>query len=162
MGNPIRRPSIHQDRRSSDGWKFRFNLESPEAGFLYLINEGPGSEGVPSLHVLYPTGNPQRIRRRARTPARSDKLVSLRSEPGDGTVLDRVECSRGAGDRTRETVGQRCRSRTGQGSARGGNSSTAAGVLRDRDRTSKNRATKRTVIEGPANVLASRADLEHH
>lgn len=37
-----------------NGWRFRFNLESAEAGFLYLLNEGPDAEGR-TLRVLYPT-----------------------------------------------------------------------------------------------------------
>lgn len=37
-----------------DGWKFRMNLSSPEAGFLYLLNEGPAKDGNTTLTILFP------------------------------------------------------------------------------------------------------------
>jgi serine/threonine protein kinase len=36
------------------GWRFRVRVRSPQAGFLYLINEGPGERGERRLWVLYP------------------------------------------------------------------------------------------------------------
>ena len=36
------------------GDKFRLRIESPQAGFLYLINEGPGPDGRRRFWVLYP------------------------------------------------------------------------------------------------------------
>src|SRR6185503_16365847 len=29
-----------------NGWKFRVHLTSPQAGYLYLLNEGPAAEGA--------------------------------------------------------------------------------------------------------------------
>jgi hypothetical protein len=37
------------------GDKFRLRIESPQAGFLYLINEGPGPDGRRGFWVLYPS-----------------------------------------------------------------------------------------------------------
>jgi serine/threonine protein kinase len=37
------------------GWKFRFNLNSPRSGFLYLINEGLKDGGEISYNLLFPT-----------------------------------------------------------------------------------------------------------
>ena len=37
-----------------NGWKFRLNLSSPQAGFFYLLNEGPTAGGATSYHLLYP------------------------------------------------------------------------------------------------------------
>jgi serine/threonine protein kinase len=38
-----------------NGWKFRLNFSSPQAGFLYLLNEGPAAGGVITFHLLFPT-----------------------------------------------------------------------------------------------------------
>lgn len=37
-----------------NGWKFRLNFNSPQAGALYLINEGPTQGGASSYQLLYP------------------------------------------------------------------------------------------------------------
>ena len=38
-----------------NGTKFKFNLVSPQAGYLYLLNEGLTKGGEKSLNLLYPT-----------------------------------------------------------------------------------------------------------
>ncbi|MGB9179419.1 MAG: serine/threonine-protein kinase, partial [Pyrinomonadaceae bacterium] len=38
-----------------NGYKFRLNAESEQAGYLYLLNEGLDSQGAKSLTLLYPT-----------------------------------------------------------------------------------------------------------
>lgn len=38
-----------------NGWKFRLNASSPQAGHLYLLNEGPDGKGSTSYNLLYPT-----------------------------------------------------------------------------------------------------------
>ena len=38
-----------------NGWKFRFNASSPQAGHLYLLNEGPDASGKTTYNLLYPT-----------------------------------------------------------------------------------------------------------
>lgn len=47
-----------------NGWKFRFNLDSQESGYLYLINEGPATANVTTYNLLFPeaktnNGSPQ-------------------------------------------------------------------------------------------------------
>lgn len=37
------------------GYKFRFNFTSPQAGFLYLLNEGPVEGGAITFNYLFPT-----------------------------------------------------------------------------------------------------------
>jgi serine/threonine protein kinase len=37
-----------------NGWKFIMNISSPEAGYLYLLNEGPAAGGTTALNVLFP------------------------------------------------------------------------------------------------------------
>ncbi len=38
-----------------NGSKYKFNSISPQAGYLYLLNEGPTTGGKVSLNLLYPT-----------------------------------------------------------------------------------------------------------
>jgi len=47
-----------------NGWKFRMRLTSEQAGFLYLLNEGPAAGGEDTLNLLFPApstnnGSPQ-------------------------------------------------------------------------------------------------------
>jgi serine/threonine protein kinase len=37
-----------------NGWKFMMNISSPQAGYLYLLNEGPAADGTTTLNVLFP------------------------------------------------------------------------------------------------------------
>ena len=37
-----------------NGWKFRVNLASPQAGYLYLLNEGPAAGDSTTYNVLFP------------------------------------------------------------------------------------------------------------
>lgn len=36
-----------------NGWKFRVRLTSPQAGYLYLLNEGPSAGGATTYNLLY-------------------------------------------------------------------------------------------------------------
>ena len=36
-----------------NGWKFRVHLTSPQAGYLYLLNEGPAAGGVTTYNLLF-------------------------------------------------------------------------------------------------------------
>ena len=40
-----------------NGWKFAMNLTSPESGYLYLLNEGPGNDGNTTFNVLFPNSS---------------------------------------------------------------------------------------------------------
>jgi len=37
-----------------NGWKFIMNISTPQAGYLYLLNEGPAAGGTTTLNVLFP------------------------------------------------------------------------------------------------------------
>ncbi len=37
-----------------NGWKFRLNVFSPQAGYLYLLNEGPSERGDTTFNLLFP------------------------------------------------------------------------------------------------------------
>ncbi|MFZ1145732.1 MAG: protein kinase [Bryobacteraceae bacterium] len=36
------------------GWRFHFRVQSPQPGFFYLIDHGPGADGTEKLWILYP------------------------------------------------------------------------------------------------------------
>jgi len=40
------------------GWRFRLRVTSPQPGFFYLIDHGPGANGAERLWVLYPRSTP--------------------------------------------------------------------------------------------------------
>jgi serine/threonine protein kinase len=37
-----------------NGWKFRMNVNSPQTGYLYLLNEGPAAGGETTYNMLFP------------------------------------------------------------------------------------------------------------
>ena len=37
-----------------NGWKFRLNLFSRQNGYLYLLNEGPSTDGATTFNILFP------------------------------------------------------------------------------------------------------------
>jgi hypothetical protein len=37
-----------------NGWKFIMNISSQQAGYLYLLNEGPAADGTTTLNALFP------------------------------------------------------------------------------------------------------------
>jgi serine/threonine protein kinase len=38
-----------------NGWKVQFDFSIPQAGSLYLLNDGPGADGKPELSIVFPT-----------------------------------------------------------------------------------------------------------
>ena len=53
------------------GWKFRFNFQPMQSGALYLLNVGPGKNGVEEYNVLVPSP-------RDRRPLRPDEKLDAR------------------------------------------------------------------------------------
>lgn len=55
-GKPYQEPFETSGREVfENGWQFWMNIESPQAGYLYVINEGPlPRDGLPSYNVLFP------------------------------------------------------------------------------------------------------------
>jgi hypothetical protein len=70
-GQPVGEPHIVAAGETfQGGWRFRLRAQSPQAGFLYLIDEGPDQRGGEQLVVLYPgaAGTPLPPNRPALTP----------------------------------------------------------------------------------------------
>ena len=60
-----------------NGTKFKFNLVSPQTGYLYLLNEGLTSGGEKSLNLLYPTPKNNQLNAavKANQPIQTDNYV---------------------------------------------------------------------------------------
>jgi hypothetical protein len=47
--------SRHENESFESGWKFRLRLVSPQSGYLYLLNEGPASDGGEiNFSIIFP------------------------------------------------------------------------------------------------------------
>jgi serine/threonine protein kinase len=54
-GNPFEEPFESSGQEFfENGWKFRINFNSPQPGFLYLLNEALAAKGAISYHILFP------------------------------------------------------------------------------------------------------------
>ncbi|HEX2490957.1 MAG TPA: serine/threonine-protein kinase [Blastocatellia bacterium] len=54
-GETLDEPFEASGRESFEsGWKFRFHLVSPQAGYLYLLNEGPAYGGDVNYRIIFP------------------------------------------------------------------------------------------------------------
>jgi hypothetical protein len=147
-----------------NGWKFRLNISSPQAGYLYLLNEGPTANGVVSLNLLFPS------------PSTNDGSAHLIAnqiiQPGwyvfdehQGTekfwivwsskAVAELEAVKGAvNPQDKGTIRNINQASVVQEFLRK-NSSQALAVDKDR-------AKKQTYIKGKGDVLVSLIELEHH
>jgi serine/threonine protein kinase len=69
-----------------NGWQFWMNIESPQSGYLYVINEGPEPRnGLPSYNVLYPLGGGSAevaANQRVESPSRQTRGYTFDQEAG--------------------------------------------------------------------------------
>lgn len=72
------------DNIFGNGWRFRFNLRPAQSGALYLLNVGPGKEGVEEYNILFPI--PQ-----DREPLPLDKVLDATLSAGQTVQLPRTE-----------------------------------------------------------------------
>lgn len=147
-----------------NGWKFRFNAASPQAGYLYLLNEGPDGKGGTSYNLLYPTpstnnGSAQLSANQemqtgwylfdenqgtekfwmiwSAQPVKELEAVKGAVNPQDkGTIKDQAQA-----DAVREFL-------------------TKAGSLKPE--VGKDSIKKQTSIKGRGDVLVNQVELEHH
>jgi serine/threonine protein kinase len=163
-GEPYQDPFEASGREIFEsGYRFRFNFQSPEPGFLYLINQGPGPGGEPTLHVLFPTPGI----REGTSAVRGSEPVQTgwnRFDQNPGTerfwvvwsVLEMPELEHAKRWANAEDFGH----------IKDGQEARAIQQLLvthapSVQREYKDTATHRTVIEGHGNVLARLTELEH-
>jgi eukaryotic-like serine/threonine-protein kinase len=147
-----------------NGWKFRMNVTSPQAGFLYLLNEGPASGDATTYDVLFPeaktNGGSPRV-----TAAQKLQTGWMRFDDHDGTekfwmvwspspvkeleaVRDAVN-DRDLGEVKDETKARAVRDFLNQ------HASPKPEVIKDS-------ANKQSVVKGKTDVLVNPIELEHH
>ena len=55
-GKPYQEPFRATGREIfENGWKVKFDFSLPQPGSLYLLNDGPGANGIPALALVFPT-----------------------------------------------------------------------------------------------------------
>jgi serine/threonine protein kinase len=147
-----------------NGWKFRFNASSPQAGHLYLLNEGPDAAGQTTYNLLYPTpsanGGSARLAPNeqmqtgwyvfdenqgtekfwivwAAEPVKELEAVKAVVNPEDkGTIKDKARADAVRGFLNRASA--------------------------DKPSVEKDRAKKQTNVRGRGETMVSLVELEHH
>jgi hypothetical protein len=72
------------DNIFGNGWRFRFNLRPAQSGALYLLNLGPGTQGMEEYNILFPI--PQDGQ-----PLPLDKVLDAKLAAGQTVQLPRTE-----------------------------------------------------------------------
>ena len=147
-----------------NGWKFRMNVNSPQTGYLYLLNEGPAADGATTYNLLFPapstnSGSPyvaakQEIQtgwmvfdenqgtERFWMVWAADAVPELEAVKGVVNPTDKGEISdSGQAEAVRKFLEK--------------HSASA-------QQTEKDKTKKQTNVKGKGNVLVHRLDLEHH
>ena len=72
------------DNIFGNGWRFRFNLRPAQSGALYLLNIGPGREGVEEYNILFPIPHDEQ-------PLPLDKVLDATLAAGQTVQLPRTD-----------------------------------------------------------------------
>lgn len=147
------------------GWKFRMNVNSPEAGYLYLLNEGPAKDGDITYNMLFPapsnnSGSP--------SVAANQKIESgwMLFDENQGTekfwiiwsdkAVPELEAVKGVmNDKDKGAITD-----TGQISAI--RDFIKANHDSSKPETEKDKSNKQTVVKGKGDTLVHLVELEHH
>ncbi|HYW72582.1 MAG TPA: serine/threonine-protein kinase, partial [Pyrinomonadaceae bacterium] len=147
-----------------NGWKFRMNLTSPQAGFLYLLNEGPATGGTTTYEVLFPetktNGGSPRV-----TANQQLQTAWMRFDDHDGTEkfwMVWAEAAVPALEAATAVVNDRDLGEI--------KDEAKARAVRDflnqhaspKPEVNKDTANKQSVVKGKTDVLVSAIELEHH
>ena len=147
-----------------NGWKFRLNLNSPQEGYLYLLNEGPAAGDAVTYNMLFPEAKTNNGSPRV---AADQKLQTawMRFDDHQGTekfwiVLSPTPLKEL--EAVTNTVTQ-----VDQGQIK---DSAQARALRDylqkhstpKPEVAKDSARKQTTVKGKGDVLVNYLELEHH
>jgi len=147
-----------------NGWKFRMNLSSPQAGYLYLINEGPVSGDATTYNVLFPDsatngGSPQV------TASQKLQTAWMRFDDHQGTekfwmvwsaspVKELQAVSDAANDKDQGEIRDAAKAKSVR--------DFLSSHLSPKPDVAKDSAKKQTTVSGKANVLVNLIELEHH
>jgi serine/threonine-protein kinase len=146
-----------------NGWKFRMNLNPPQEGYLYLLNEGPAGNAV-TYNMLFPetktnNGSPKV------TADQKLQTAWMRFDDHQGTEKFWIVYS-GAPVKELEAVTDKVND-TDQGEIK---DSAQSRAVRDflqkysatKPEVTKDSARKLTTVKGKGDVLVNSIELEHH
>jgi tRNA A-37 threonylcarbamoyl transferase component Bud32 len=146
-----------------NGWKFRMNLNSPQDGYLYLLNEGPAGDTV-TYNLLFPEAKTNNGSPRV---SADQKLQTawMRFDDHQGTEKFWIVFSKTA-VKELEAVTNSIND-VDQGQIK---DSAPARALRDylqkhsvpKPEVAKDSAKKQTIVKGQGEVLVNFIELEHH
>ncbi|MBV9957613.1 MAG: protein kinase [Acidobacteria bacterium] len=148
-----------------NGWQFWMNIESPQSGYLYVINEGPEPRnGLPSYNVLYPLdgGSAQvAANQRVESPPRQGRGYFFDQEAGTEKMwmiwakepVPELENVKGVANP--QDKGVITNSMQAQALQDFFNEHAAPKPSFEKDR-------KRTIVKANGDVLVNLVELEHH
>jgi tRNA A-37 threonylcarbamoyl transferase component Bud32 len=147
-----------------NGWKFRINLNSPNEGYLYLLNEGPADGDAVTYNMLFPEVKTNNGSPRV-TPDQKLQTTWMRFEDHQGTQKCWIVYS-GTPVKELEAVTDKVNDRD-QGEIK---DSAQARTLRDflqkhsspKPEVTKDSAKKQTTVKARGDMLVNRIELEHH
>jgi len=147
-----------------NGWKFRMNLDSPQEGYLYLLNEGPADGDVTTYNVLFPemetNGGSPRVNANQKL-----QTAWMRFDDNQGTekfwmvwsatpVRELEAVTDSVNQRDRGEIKDRTKARTVRDFLKQ-HSSPKPDVTKDSTK-------KQTIVGGQGNMLVNLLELEHH
>jgi tRNA A-37 threonylcarbamoyl transferase component Bud32 len=146
-----------------NGWKFRMNLNSPQDGYLYLLNEGPAGDAV-TYNLLFPeaktnNGSPK--------VSADQKLQTAWMSFDDHQGTEKFWIVLSAAPVKELEVVTNAANEVDQGQIK---DSAQARALRDylqmhstpKPEVAKDSARKQTTVKGKGDVLVNFIELEHH
>ncbi|MDQ2855405.1 MAG: hypothetical protein M3R68_03685, partial [Acidobacteriota bacterium] len=147
-----------------NGWKFQLNISSPQAGYLYLLNEGPAAGGSTTYNVLFPE---------PKTNGGSAKVVAdhklqtalMRFDDHQGTERFWIVWSAAPVKELDDVTGVVNAEQKGEISDAG--QSKAVRDFLDKHSAPKPEVGKdatgeKTMVKGKGDVLVSNVELKHH
>ncbi len=147
-----------------NGWKFRLNLNSPQEGYLYLLNEGPAAGDATTYNVLFPEA---RTNNGSPRVAAAQKLQTnwMRFDDHQGTEKFWIVLS-ASPVKELEAVTSAVNEKD-QGEIK---DSAQTRAVRDflqkhsspKPEVAKNSAKKQTTVKSKGEVLVNYIELEHH
>ena len=147
-----------------NGWKFRMNLSSPQAGFLYLLNEGPAAGDATTYNVLFPEAKTNNNSPRVSAEQRL-QTAWMRFDEHQGTEKFWLVWSASPVkelDAATDSVNEK-----DQGEIKDSAQARAVREFLDKHSSpkpevAKDSAKKQTTVKGQGDVLVNFIELEHH
>jgi serine/threonine protein kinase len=147
-----------------NGWKFRMNLNSPQEGYLYLLNEGPAAGDSTTYNVLFPEAKTNNGSPRV-TAAQKLQTDWMRFDDHQGTekfwlvwstspVKELEAVNDAVNDRDQGEIKDVAKNRSVRDFLNQHSS--------PKPEINKDSAKKQTTVKGKGDVMVSYIELEHH